>query len=60
MRQHTDLFRRSTAVALGALLVNLSAPLLAIAQPAAPPAVPADQSQADPPQRVGRIAGRSR
>ena len=58
MRQNSCLFRLSASVAIGALLCNASLP--ALAQPAPPPPAaqitPPDQSQGDPPDRVGRIA----
>lgn len=61
MRRSTRLFRLSAGVALAALLVN-ALPAAALAQQALPPLPPApgdaapDQSQNDPPARVGRIA----
>ena len=62
MRKNPRLFRLSATVAIGALLYNAAWPG-AMAQPApAPPpssAAPADQNQADPPARVGRIASQS-
>ena len=60
MRQNPRLFRLSATVAIGALLCGAVLPA-ATAQPA-PPASPAtqpDQTQADPPARVGRIASQS-
>ncbi len=61
MRQHSQLFRLSTSVALGALLCNVTLPVAATAQPAPapPPVAQPDQNQGDPPSRVGRIAGLS-
>ncbi len=60
MRRHPHLFRLTSSVAVGALLLDAAWPLAAIAQPAPPPLPSAqgqpDQNQADPPARVGRIA----
>jgi hypothetical protein len=60
MRRNPRLFRLSATVAIGALLCN---PIVATAQPAPPPLAaspaPADQNQADPPTRVGRIASKT-
>jgi hypothetical protein len=60
MRRKPRLFRLTSSVAVGALLLDTAWPLAAIAQPAPPPLPPAqgqpDQNQADPPARVGRIA----
>jgi hypothetical protein len=61
MRKNPRLFRLSATVAIGALLCNAAVPV-AMAQPAPPPPgqnVPADQNQADPPARVGRVASQS-
>ncbi len=61
MRRTTGLFRLSATVALSALLCDAMLPLAALAQPAPPPLPPVqgqpDQNQADPPARVGRVAG---
>ncbi len=62
MLQHSRLFRLSATVALGGLLCNAALPVIAAAQPApGPPPVtqldqPPGQTQADPPDRVGRVA----
>jgi hypothetical protein len=62
MRQNSRLFRLSASAAIGALLCNATLPM-AWAQPAPPPptaqVVPPEQNQADPPDRVGRIASES-
>ena len=60
MRKNPRLFRLSATVAIGALLCDPVWPG-ALAQPAPPAAsaAPADQNQADPPARVGRIASQS-
>jgi hypothetical protein len=62
MRKNPRLFRLSATVAIGALLCNAAVPVT-MAQPAPPPppssAAPADQNQADPPARVGRVASQS-
>ena len=63
MRQNSRLFRLSASAAVSALLCSATLPA-ALAQPAPPPppgaqAAPPDQSQADPPDRVGRIASAS-
>jgi hypothetical protein len=70
MRNHSRLFRLTATVALGALLWDAALPLAALAQPAPPPLPPmpaqgagqpdmaqTEAAQADPPERVGRIAG---
>ena len=61
MRRNPMLFRLTAGVALGALLINTTLPLAAVAQPAPPPLPQPGQgrpdlNQADPPARVGRIA----
>lgn len=68
MRWTPTCFRLSSSVAITALLFQAAFPLAARAQPAPPPLPlpdsaqtqadqqPADQQQADPPERVGRIA----
>jgi hypothetical protein len=61
MRWNTTLFRLSASVAMAAMLVETAMPLTAAAQPAPPPLPQAgqpapDQSQEDPPERVGRVA----
>jgi len=60
MRKNPRLFRLSATVAIGALLCDPVWPG-ALAQPAPPAAsaAPADQNQADPPARVGRVASQS-
>ncbi|WP_428490018.1 DUF6600 domain-containing protein [Rhodopila sp.] len=61
MQQNGRLFRLTATAALTALLWDTTLPPRALAQPA-PPALPApgqgrpDLNQADPPERVGRIA----
>ena len=61
MQQNGRLFRLTATTALTALLWDATLPPRAMAQPA-PPALPApgqgrpDLNQADPPERVGRIA----
>jgi hypothetical protein len=65
MRKSPRLFRLTATVALTALLWDAALPLAALAQPSppplpplpAPPAGQPDLAQADPPERVGRIAG---
>ncbi len=64
MRWNPRLFRLCTSVAVTALLAEAILPARLLAQPAPPPlpsaqsdaAAPADQTQPDPPERVGRIA----
>ncbi len=62
MRQNSRLFRLSASAAIGALLCNAVLPV-ALAQRAPPlptvQTVPTEQNQADPPDRVGRIASQS-
>jgi hypothetical protein len=60
MRKNPRLFRLSATVAIGALLCNAAVPV-ATAQPASPPGqdAAAEQNQADPPARVGRVASQS-
>jgi hypothetical protein len=65
MRRNPRLFRLAATVALAALLGDAVLPLAAVAQPAPPPLPAPGQGrpdlnqpdQADPPARVGRIAG---
>jgi hypothetical protein len=57
MHQQSRLFRLSATVAMAALLGNSIVPVTAMAQPAPPPGgAQPDQSQGDPPARVGRLA----
>ncbi|HET6608416.1 MAG TPA: DUF6600 domain-containing protein, partial [Rhodopila sp.] len=63
MRWNQGLFRLCTSVAVTALLAETVLPARLMAQTALPPlpsaqddAAPADQTQPDPPERVGRIA----
>jgi hypothetical protein len=57
MHQQSRLFRLSATVAMAALLGNSFIPVSAMAQPAPPPgAGQPNQSQGDPPARVGRLA----
>ena len=59
MRHSSRLFRLSASVAIGALLSGGMLPV-AVAQPIPPVQAPSpDQTQGDPPSRVGRIAGES-
>jgi hypothetical protein len=61
VRKSSRLFRLATTVALTALMCDAVLPFTALAQPAPPPLLPPgegrpDLNQADPPERVGRIA----